>query len=262
MNDIFNKLEKITKLSLAFIGFCFLIGYVISCFYLSNYGITDFSFIRLKHILTGASFLLYIIAPALIIFPIYHLFKNKPTIKRFFYAVSATLFVFITLSMIMLEIFWKPQIKYINILNFIFGGWSIYVKQYGLIIFGLYLLVVYLFLERKDRSAMSFISIIFIFTFIVSLFYYSFLVYPYTNSVFGGGEIRHIDIYIADQYVSTAKSMGFVFTKDTDKYTINNVTLIHETEDNLYIKHPYINTTKFKDVICLSKKGVNGLFIH
>jgi len=165
------------------------------------------------------------------------------------------------LSIPMREIFWKSKIEFHNLLLGSLNGWLIYIKEFGLGIVLIYVLIAYIFWNRKNYFS-RFLIIPTSIVFIVTLYFYSSFVYPNTNSVFGGGEKRSVDIYISDQYINTAESMGYIVSNTKDKHVIKNVRLIHETENNLYITPSPQFLIQRTDVICIYKKGVNGLFIH
>lgn len=250
--NIRESIEPFVKSGALIIGVIYGLGILITNLHLSHFGVTEYSAFRMTYVLTGFSFLVFVLSPIVVMIPIYIGISQRNWPVLFFGTPAA----FMIATGILSTVF-RGTTSTVD-----FSAWT----TYRLWSFGIYFLVygsaiILWWASGRRGSAFRphFILAVAPFAFalgiVAMILVYVHYQHPQVNPAFGGGRPRLVNIQIEKGDRSAVVALGFV---PDDHGFIRGESLIHEARD-FYLLKPSKAKGKAATAVRLPKSFAQGL---
>ncbi len=262
---LLDLLEKSLKYFAFIIGFLFVCGLIITNLHLGQFGISEISFLRIRYLIAGFNFILFLLLPfimtsfvILLSKAVDYLLEKEDLIPKLSFISTIILSVGLAiLAIVIIETYLFVGDIQISHLKFkmVLDTNSDWLWLVGLL--GVYFFIYELFISKEDKKRAAFLvqCISFSFVFIICLIIYTKKIHPKVHPIFAGGKPISADILISESGIPIIKSLDM--NLDEKRY-IRDVKIVYETAYMIYLMPKKDGEEKVKS-IAFNKKIIEGI---
>ena len=248
--NIRESIEPFVKSGVLIIGVIYGLGILITNLHLSRFGVTEHSSFRMTYVLTGFSFLVFVLSPIVVIIPIYIGISQQNWPVLFF----GTPAVFMIATGILSTVF-RGTTYTVD-----FSAWTTYrLRSFGIyfLVYGSAIILWWAYGRRGPAFRSHFILAVALFALgiVAMIIVYVHCQHPRANPALGGGRPRLVNIQIEKGDRFAVVALGFV---PDDQGFIRGESLIHEARD-FYLLKPSKAKGKSATAVRLPKSFAQGL---